>query len=517
MRTVITQPIDADNPTSIASKRLNVARRANTSVIRTGDVLNAVWICLAILIAALIAFPECRHWFVIPLFCCGVICCLDGLRLFEGNGRELFDPVPMLGAFGLYFFYIAPLLHVGLDYWFITSTFSPSGQPDDWRTWLGWMALINLGGLILYKGCQRRLTSRFLKRCPSTWYSMNRGSLQFWGPIVLGISLLAQVYIYLQFRGIGGFIEAFSSSRADAPEFQGLGWIMCIAESFPILLLIAWAAHSRKWGILNVGVVLSLLFALILVFGGLRGSRGNTVFAILYAVGIIHLTLYRLTWRPLGMLVILLVAFMYIYGFYKVSEQTFVDATSSLDSMAYEGERNGRTLDAVLLGDMDRADIQAYTLFQVMQDGRDAEYGYGRTYTDAVVDFVPHAILPDRPPGKVKYGTDLFFGNGTYSPEGFGSSKIYGLAGEAMLNWGLLGIVPCFIVFGAIVGWLQAFVRRLHPADSRRYLAPILSIACIVALSSDFDNVLYVLLRHALMPAILIWLCSTRVKAAANI
>ena len=488
-------------------------------MVRSNRVVISTLVCIGILIPLLLISPSCFHWFVIPLFGCGVICGVDGLRILEPKGRQLFNPSAMVGVFGMYFFYIAPILHVVLDYWFTSTTIPTDGAPDDWRVWLGLMGLINLGGLSLYQWSRRSTLFQRRKIKPAAVYEVDLTLLRFYGPVLLSVAFIAQVYIYAKFGGIGGFISAFNNIKAGDTTFQGLGWLMCIAESFPTLLLIVWAAQyrgeSRRWGILGVSVMIPVMFPLILIFGGLRGSRGNTVYAIMYVLGIVHLNLRRVTWRAIAILSVAVVAFMYIYGFYKVNENTFIEAISSLDTMSYESERTGRSLDAVLLGDMDRADVQAFELFEIAQKKLDVTYGLGRTYLDSALNFIPHALMANRPPGKLKYGTDLFFGEGTYVPDpasgfGFVSTKIYGLAGEAMLNWGPVAPFISFWFFGWFVARVQIFNDGLSPLDSRRYLAPIIAICCVVIVSSDLDNVLYVLLRQALMPGILVGLCSRR-------
>jgi hypothetical protein len=510
-------PAADGSPPEALQPRITFPRGLRVGVSNSGRLLNSIGICAAILIPALILSSACRHWFVIPLLVCGVICCQDGLRLFEGNGRELFSPLPMLGVFGLYFFYLAPLLHVAFDYWFIGESFSPSGQPGDWRTWIGLMGAVNVVGLVLYQQIQRRLTASLSARRLKTNWVIDKGALRVWGPILLAVCFLLQAYIYYHFDGITGFIAAFNDRTRGSAQFQGLGWLMCIGESFPVMLLIFWAANSRKWGALKTVFVFPALFGLVLLFGGLRGSRSNSVYAMLFAAGIIHLTVRRLSWRTLALLAAAMIPFMYFYGFYKVSQETFLDATSSVDSLADEGQRTGRTFDSVLLGDLDRADVQAYMLYQLAGNSDDIEFAYGRTYTDAVLTFIPHALFPDRPPGKLKYGTDFFFGNGTYSPEGLVSTKIYGVAGEGMLNWGIPGAFMGFVAIGLMTGWAQSFARRLPPFDTRQFLLPIVAIMCVVALSNDFDNVIYVFARQAMMPFIMVWAGSRRIVARSRV
>ena len=54
-----------------------------------------------------------------------------------------------------------------------------------------------------------------------------------------------------------------------------------------------------------------------MVFGGLRGSRSQTVWSLFWATGIIHLWIRPLSKRFIAAGVCFLVAFMYLYGFYK--------------------------------------------------------------------------------------------------------------------------------------------------------------------------------------------------------
>jgi hypothetical protein len=469
----------------------------------------AVAICLGILAIALMVSSAFLHWFIIPLFACGLLCCLDAVHLLDNKGRDLFDPVPLLGLFGLYFFYVAPLLHVGLGYWFINRYFAPTDRPEDWRTWLGGMGIINFFGLAIYRACHKR----FAKSPAGTVYRLRTSALRLYGFPLLALTLMLQIYVYVAFGGLGGYVDAYANARRDQ-GFQGLGWMLCIAESFPVLLLIVFVAtHKatfRSLPTLKLAVLLSVISVLILIFGGLRGSRSNTVISLIIVVVIIHAMVQRLSWRFFATFGAAVVAFMYIYGFYKVSPDTFWTALTSSESRAIISQSSGRDLDGVLLGDLERSDIQAYLLFRIMQDGSQVRYGYGATYLDGMLNFIPRGLSSYRPPGKLKYGTNAIFGDGSYAEGRFAATKVYGLAGESMLNFGVCGVPVAFLAFGIVVGRLRAFGRRLEPGDSRQFMLPILSILCVVALSSDVDNLIFVFLQNALIPGILIWCSSSR-------
>ena len=464
------------------------------------------------------ASPVFLHWFIVPLFGCGLLCCTDATQLLESRGRNLFDPVPLIGIFGLFFFYVGPLLHVWRDYWFINSRFAVTDRPDDWRTWLGWMGIINLIGLLIYQTCHKHFSKGPIRSGRVTVHQLRLRDLRLYGFPLLALTFLLQLYIYGRFGGFGGYVDAYADNgRGQA--FSGLGWMMCISESFPILLLIVFAAAHRErfrdMTTMKLGTLLGVVFVLVLLFGGLRGSRSNTVISLLFAVGIIHAMVHKLSWRFFVVFGAAIVAFMYVYGFYKISPQTFLAAMTSSESRTEIEQGSGRDLDTVLLADFERSDIQAYLLYRFTQAGSRVEYAYGSTYVDGVLNFVPRGISSYRPPGKLKYGTDALFGEGTYAEGRFASTKVYGLAGETMLNFGPWGIPIGFLALGVLVGRLRALCRRIEPSDSRQYLIPILSLACCIALSSDVDNLLFTMLQHALMPCMLIWCAST--KAASGV
>src|SRR5947209_10376185 len=85
------------------------------------------------------------HWFIIPIVLCGSIIGSDAVAFFEGR-IELMDPGAILGLLGIHFFCLAPMLHVTWDIWL-----PYLAGPPEWRDWLGWMAMLNLLGLIFYR------------------------------------------------------------------------------------------------------------------------------------------------------------------------------------------------------------------------------------------------------------------------------------------------------------------------------------------------------------------------------
>lgn len=87
---------------------------------------------------------------------------------------------------------------------------------------------------------------------------------------------------------------------------------------------------------------------------------------------------------------------------------------------------------------------------------------------------------------------------------------MYGLAGEAMLNFGPLGVPVAFAALGVIVGCTRRWIKTLKRGDPRRLMLPLLLSLCLVALIGDSDNIVVLLLEDAVFPFFVLALVSTR-------
>jgi hypothetical protein len=278
-----------------------------------------------------------------------------------------------------------------------------------------------------------------------------------------------------------------------------------------------WAGRSRvgrTWVVILT--VLLVYFALKLLFGGLRGSRSNTIWGVFWAVGIIHLWIRPLNRRFIMAGVCALIAFMYLYGFYKGLGRDVV-AVYEEGALEEAGERLDRRFEGLILGDLARADVQAFLLYRLWLPDRDYRYAWGRTYLGAAALLVPRRVWPERPPTKVQEGTEVQFGVGSYHEESWASSNVYGLAGETMLNFGPLAVPLAYLVFGMVVGRLQRFHARARDGDARLLAYPFVVNVCFAALLGDSDNLLVMLIKDGLVPLSVVWFGSVLVSGTAAI
>lgn len=474
------------------------------------SLLLSVSFCTLTVCGFLVASEQMAHWFLIPVLLCGILIGCDAADWLRGR-LSLYDPAGIIGVIGVHFFFLAPLLHVAWDSWM-----GYVEAPPDWRHWLGGMALVNAVGLLLYRGARERAGRRGRDTTAETIWQLDKKRLLFAAGCGLALSGALQFWVYAAYGGVGGYVDAFTQS-VGRPEsqsaFGGMGWIFAVSESFPILAMLVFAACAartrigRSWVVIIV--VLLGYFALKMLFGGLRGSRSNTIWGVFWAVGIIHLWIRPLSRKFILAGVCVLVAFMYLYGFYKGLGR---DVLAVYEDSAWGevSQKLDRTFEGLVLGDLARSDVQAFLLYRLSMSDRDYDFAWGRTYLGTIALLIPRRIWPERPPTKVLEGTEAQFGAGSYDEEEWASSKIYGLAGETMLNFGPLAVPLAYLAFGLIVGRLQRFLSRLRPEDARLLLYPFILNICFSVLQADSDNLLFMFIKDGLVPVSVVWFGSRR-------
>jgi len=468
------------------------------------------------------------HWFLIPLTLCGIVIGYDAARWATGE-VDIFDPAGLLGLFGLHFFFLAPLLHIHWNYWI-----DEVNPPPDWRDWLGAMAMLNFVSLLAYRWALARAdafwqTSR--QRSPRgsrgmAWRLQPRFKWLLGGALLLGV--VAQLWIYSQYGGLSGM---FSAVERRDQAFLGSGRIGSISGNFPFLALMGYAVYLRKRGKHPGWLVLSgvlVLFAAVkMLFGGLTGSRTDVVWTMFWGVGVIHFGIRPISRKFVLAGIVALVVFMNLYGIYKSAGISGLQMSlESSQSRANVVGKTGRKIESTILDDLGRSDVQAYELYRLAQPDCDYHYAWGRTYWGALLTPIPGPLWRDRPPGKVKEGTEILRGAGSYRERPLNSvyekdkfvgmtSRLFGIGGEALINFGPWGVPLAMGLFGLFVGRVRGWMRAWHSRDARRFLLPILANLCIVILANDSDNVLWFLGTPCLLPFFILFLSSRIVRRSA--
>lgn len=468
------------------------------------SIVLACWI-FPLTTSLLLLFNESlAHWFIVPVTICGIVIGADAIHWIR-HKFDVFDPVGIVGIYGVFFFYLAPIFHPITDFWL--ASVSP---PPDWRTWLGYMATLNIFGLVAYRlGLAYVLSKPIFRKMKFTFNRKKLASLAF---ILLPFLIALQFFVYQSFGGFEGYIASAIAPDAES-NMQGLGVIFLVSESFPMLALIIYLGLRRptlmSWP--QIAFVLFVYLMLALFFGGLRGSRSNTVWGLFFAVSAIHFWV-----RPINKKVVLvgiafLALFMYVYGFFKAGgiETLTLAFESSVERSAIE-QKHTRSTTSLLLGDLGRSDVQSFILYRQYGLPSNEDLALGRTYIGALALLIPSSIWPNRPLTKVVEGTNTLHGAGSYSPNVLSASNVYGLAGETLLNFGALAVPFAFLLWGVIVGKVKAFAESLDINDAHRLLVPILINFCVVILISDSDNIVFFVFKNLIIPYVLIWYCSKK-------
>lgn len=488
-----------------------MVKLSSTPIVLKSDKLTYA---ISILVTSLITIGflltsngELIHFFIIPTFFSGIIIGLDLIDWLRGR-LDVFDPVGFLGLFGYHFFFIAPLLQIYWNY-----GMSYVNEPEDWKVWLLWLSTINFIGLIIY----RLLRGAILKIKPNKkeinfFWKLNPKRLLTVSIPLLFLMFLLQTYIYFSYGGITGYVDTYTSRDGG---FEGMGFLFMVAESFPIIFLIVFIHFFQKSkyknSILIMIIIFIIFFVLKLYFGGLRGSRSNTLWGIIWAVGLIHFFIKPIKKKVIIIGVIFMMGFIFFYGVYKGAGDDVIDVITSDKSFEAVTEETGRGIDTVLLGDLARTNTQAFILYRLIEHSDNYKLALGRSYIGDLSILIPKRVYPTRPPTKVKEGTEIIRGEGSYNPNGYISSRIYGLTGEFMLNFGYIFAPLVFIIWTYLVTKVRKSLYTLQHKDARLYLYPFLVVVCFLLLVQDLDNLVFSIVKNFLIPLLIVYISKEKV------
>ena len=452
-------------------------------------------VCCSIVAYALVTSEDTLHWFLIPVLVSGLLIGRNAVAWALGQ-IDLYDPAALLSIVGFHFFFLAPIL---LICWGYRTRYVPA-LPDDFRPWVGGMAILNVLGLLLYRFLLRRYSR---PKPASTVWLLNYRRFRELAILLLCMSAALQVWIFSSFGGIVEYMDA----RYVRGSFDNLGLVLAVSESFPIVAMM-WFSRAMRRANNRSGL---LLLAGFIAFVGLQ-----VVFAVLWAAGLVHFFNRRLSRTTVFCGGLLGLAFMYGYGFYKDYGRRSVEMLTSAEEFEAKSARSHRTLEQTLIGDFSRTDIQAIILARTLDNNWGVQPAWGATYVGALALAVPRTLWEQRPPGKTRYLTELEYGPGSYVPGYSGSSHVAGLSGEAMINFGPAAVPLSLAVLAFVVGKLRSAFAGWHDLDVRRALLPCLVCAAPIVLVGDADNVIVFLVRSLMIPALLVCATATRVPVTVE-
>lgn len=447
----------------------------------------AALISLVFTALTLLLLPTLHLTFVIALALCLLLIGVDGIHWLRGE-FDTFDPQGIVGVFGLHFYVAAPVLHVLWDYW---AQFATPAQ--GWLPALERSVFFNLVGLIIYRvvlGFGRLKSS---PRTQSKPLDPRTFKTLAWFGALFSFTMFA---VFLASRG--GPVAYFMLVSEDRNSLEGSGWLLLLGEAFPLLALAATVIGGRerlrRSAALLVAVILLFIAAQFFV-GGLRGSRSNTIWPVLIGLGMIHLLIRPISARKFVAVGLIGAVFMYGYSFYKGAGTDALGLLTGETTTAELTEQTGRSFEGLLLGDFGRADVQALILSRSESSALD--HALGQTYIGDLALLTPPTIRESLPPSKTHWGTEAWFGPGA-NDAGLRTTRIFGAAGEATLNFGAAGFILSFPVIGYLVRRTSAWYRDTAAGEDigRKIVAGSACIVCVLALGSDLDNVVWFAIKQ---------------------
>jgi len=422
------------------------------------------------------------------------------------QGASIFHPAPLVALVMLWSLAISPLASI---VWGKYILYAPKNI--EWESWLLYTSWI-------YTAC----TIALLTGISLTWndrsdplpaWEVNRSMLPTISMTFLAITLLIQAYIFMKFGGIYGYLVQWTEQKE---SFKGLGSTFMLAEAFPILLFISFILLTDRDKVREkIWLVYALLiafFLLKLLFGGFRGSRSNTIWGIFWAAGIIHLVYFKLKLRHYLIGMAFLLSFMITYALYK---SFGVEAFSGEYTIEDSGRFEGNPITGILIEDFSRSTVHAYILHEYFNS--DYNVKLGSTYLSSFFKMLPWVDSPFTHT-KNSAAAELFYGR-TIDPElsYIRNSRVFGLYGEGLLNFGPAIPLLLFIGVGMLIGKINNFCLRLQAEDPRTLLIPFIANGCLVLILSDSDNLVFFIMKNGFMAFLMIFLISIRPKPITSV
>ncbi|MBN1796604.1 MAG: hypothetical protein JW804_08020 [Sedimentisphaerales bacterium] len=479
--------------------------------IGAGDYLISILATFIIAGGFFLVSKDCRHWCLLPLTFCGILSGSD-IVAWMRKKLEPLDPKMIVSAFLYLNCFLAPLIHLKYQ------IYGRSYHIPNWDDYFGYMGLFNMFGIIFYK--LAHLSFYKLTRPVKSFWSIN--GVKFFTAILpaLVISLMATAVVKLFFGGLAREVGEVTYKGISGAYAAHLSWIVMLSDPFIILMamaVIVWLSQKvdpkAKTSLITVIFIILITAVLQFWLVGLRGSRSAFLSMLAVAVGMIHYLLRPFSAKLIIMGIIVMFVFLYLYSFYKKLGREGFQAFYLAEvrkQMAYEVE--GGTPISILLGDLARADIQAYMLYRLKENPGNYNCVWGKTYTEAILTFIPRGIWKNKPVSiKGEVGSALLGYSSAWS-----STAQYGVAGEAMLNFSYYGIVPAFAVFGCLVGWFRKKMLTLHKFDSRFLLVSLVFFVIGLMVIADSRNWMMGILRRGTLPFLVVFFSCVKVKYASR-
>jgi hypothetical protein len=470
-------------------------RRATDQSTRPITVDTVLGVAAVTVACAAVARAIGFHWAIAAIGLCGAMEAPTIVRWLRGRS-DAFDPKALVTLLVFHNTCVAPLLHLAWDW------YTPLVRiPEDPAPWFGRLALVNVVAIACFEAAYRRTVAGVPARRPVVRLRRSRLATA----LALGgvVAIVAQAQLLGHFGGPSGLIAAY---EARGEEFAGMGALLVLAWPFPLIallgcLLLLTRRRGARPGRATVVALLAAFAPLHLAWAGLHGSRLSMLGGIFLAAAFCHYLVrrFRMRWVLVG--VVGALAFSFVYSFYKgAGRDGLATALSGSGGLAQAQQQTGRDVGWLLLGDLARADIQMEELWTMYAANPEYELKLGGTYVGALL-FIPRTLWPTRPRGAQEAYAELQDGRIGVRDGDVPNSRVFGLTGETLLNFGWAGVPIAHALFGVLIARLRRAIASLGPGDARLLLVPVATLLVTALYLLDLSQVVFMALQDCALLA----------------
>lgn len=412
------------------------------------------------------------------------------LSLYYAFGKYFFlEKKIFYVQFGYIFFYflISPFLHY---YFHIYASDLQIVNLDDSLTLLNILNSIGIIFSIIGIFIAKLIKPKFKENIATIdWVTLFR--------ICLIYFFIASIYyIYLSQTSNLFYIE----SKTEFKE-QSI-WKYIILESTPIIFAWLLISHikikNKKFFIpyLLIFITISILFA------GLRGSRVTILLNITTFIILYIFLVRRISLLSVFLVILFGLSFNSVYSSYKYAGINGLKNYITLgEKPKYIEKQESETLHFIL-SDLARSDVQAKIIESLDKGSYKPPY-FPETYINGALSPVPDSLIPLHFDSKRILGTDALYG--FRGNEHYSSSRIYGLLGESLLNFGFYLLPFSFIFLGSLHYLSNSYINSIKKSHLALFL-PIFFFIPIYLLFYDFDNIVFQILKNWMIPILIFFI-----------
>lgn len=434
---------------------------------------------------------------LVPVSICGLLCMNKILKCI--SLPESYNNISLsVWIFSFISSFIAPIINISSNIW--TSYLYP--EPVDWLPYATIVSFVYLIGLIIYE----RVLSKPLniKEFKTIWIPRKNAFKILIA--LMTVSLAAQVYVYASFGGILGYMMAYTDSESSINSaFSGMGAFFILSELFPYLFLIAIVLklNNKNLSMFKQLLLIFILFCVVMFFGGLRGSRSNTVLFMTMSLIALHRFVFKLSKVHLVLLVIGFFSFMYIGRIYKNSGMNMIK-NGQIESL--EKKKNTNFVEEVIIGDLSRYSINAYELYR-LEGNTNYKYRYGQTYLWGTLTFIPFG---NRLIKAMNIDSRSDATNHLFLTEK--NSRILGVYGEWLINFGKYTFFIPYLLLAFVLLGIKKYTLKIPKEDIRQILIPVIFVFIPQLLISDSSNIMFFFIKRIFLVWLALYLISNKSK-----